>query len=300
MSLASSVRRSSRGFTLIELLVVISIIGILIGLLLPAVQSARAAAQRIQCTNNMKQMGLAMHTYATSNKECFPVGGAGSSKHALFTAMLPYIEQQAVFNQLNLKGNPESETLKYTLISVYACPSYPHKVVIKGHATGYKNGASTTYQAVGGSIRNAGETIITSSYGNFPQNGLFTWNKVRRFKDATDGLTSSFAMGEFVHRDYKGGEMSDIPGNVRGWIMGSNGADASYTFKVLQYPLNAKLDRIADGIAYNHLPMGSYHAGGANFLMGDGSVHWIGNSIDFTTYRSLATCNGREVANLPE
>jgi len=300
MSVANALRRRPSGFTLIELLVVISIIGILIALLLPAVQSARAAAQRMQCTNNLKQMGIAMHAYATANRECFPVGGAGAVKHALFTAMLPYIEQQALYNRLNLKGNPQSETLKYTLINVYVCPSYPFNPVVKGHATSYKNGALTTYQAVGGSIRNAGETITTSSFGNFPKNGLFSWNAVRRFKDATDGLSNTFAMGEFIHRDAKGGDMSDVPGNVRGWIMGSNDTDASYTFKVLQHPLNAKIDRVADGIAYNHLPMGSYHTGGGNFLMGDASVHWIGNSIDFTTYRSLATCSGREVASLPQ
>jgi len=90
------VRRDSHGFTLVELLVVIAIIGILIALLLPAVQAAREAARRLQCTNNLKQLGMATHNYAAQYSGRFPAGTTGPHRHGLFTYILPFIEQDAI------------------------------------------------------------------------------------------------------------------------------------------------------------------------------------------------------------
>ena len=110
-------------FTLVELLVVIAIIGILIALLLPAVQAAREAARRIQCTNNLKQMGLAMHNYLTAQPEYFPPGATGHYKHGLFTYLLPYMEQQPVFDTTDrsLGHDTHFDPHRYTEIQTYVC-----------------------------------------------------------------------------------------------------------------------------------------------------------------------------------
>ncbi|MCP4590129.1 MAG: DUF1559 domain-containing protein, partial [bacterium] len=98
-------KTANRGFTLVELLVVITIIGILIALLLPAVQAAREAARRMQCSNNLKQLGLAVHNYVSIYSEHFPLGCMGYERHGLFTAMLPFLEQDVVHDKLDLTGN---------------------------------------------------------------------------------------------------------------------------------------------------------------------------------------------------
>ena len=96
-------RRKQAAFTLVELLVVIAIIGTLVALLLPAVQSAREAARRTQCSNNLRQMGLAMHTYASTYQERFPPGSRGKGIHGFFSIILPYIEQKAVYDRLTIR-----------------------------------------------------------------------------------------------------------------------------------------------------------------------------------------------------
>ena len=106
------------GFTLVELLVVIAIIGILVALLMPAVQAAREAARRISCSNNMKQMGLALKLYDAAHSGYYPVGAAGNSRHGLFTHMLPYIEQGNIHDQLDLKTCGQDSTFRPTLIDM--------------------------------------------------------------------------------------------------------------------------------------------------------------------------------------
>ena len=288
-----------RGFTLVELLVVIAIIGVLVALLLPAIQAARGAARTAQCSNNLKQMGLAMHTYMATNEEFFPPGSLGPGRHGLFTYMLPELELSSIYEELDLTSNPFFEAHRHTEVSTYLCPSYPFPTVVR-NVNPDMDGAVTTYQGVGGAYYDDSEGYVgTASYGKIPLNGVFMWGKLRRVAEVSDGTSHSLAMGEFVQRDE-----GDNPyvSNVRPWILGSNLDPVNYVcyaFKVIQFQVNSPLQRSVDGIPFNYLPMGSHHPDGANFLAADGSVHFLNDRIEFDVYRSLATCNRGEVVHLP-
>ena len=292
--------RQSAGFTLVELLVVIAIIGILVSLLLPAVQSAREAARRMQCSNNLKQIGLAVHNYATANNEYFPVGSPGDATHGLFTTLLPYVEQQNLYDELDLTGatvDTFDEPHRYTPLDVYFCPSYPFKQVFRDMPNIHMNGALSTYQGNGG-VLEGDETFDSGVWQNgyVSNNGVFGWQFLRSINDIRDGTTNTYLMGEFVQRDFVSGQFTEPPGNTRGWIMGATrGSRGLYTCKVFELPPNVKLDRTADGVSFNHLPMGSYHPGGLLFTFCDGSVHFISETINFDVYRNMATVAGGEV-----
>jgi prepilin-type N-terminal cleavage/methylation domain-containing protein len=317
------IERKSAGFTLVELLVVITIIGILIALLLPAVQAAREAARRMQCSNNMKQLGLACHNYMTAWNGCFPSVGRGAFRHGLFTRMLPYLEEENLHGLLNFKPASEDTTAepqayRNTAVAAYLCPSYTQPTLITGLSPSYMNGALTTYQGVGGSLPSLPQgaappaTVGNTTYGQLPMNGIFVWAKARGANEITDGLSNTLAFGEFVHHDFSSGSPYVAePGNMRPWMNGTwasadpggPGDDVvSYAMKVVQCQVNAAVERNESGpnpVPFNHLPMGSAHPGGCNFTAADGSAHFIGDTINFNVYQWLATCNGNENAQLP-
>ncbi len=279
---------------------VIAIIGILIALLLPAVQSAREAARRMQCSNNLKQMGLACHNYATAHGEYFPIGSRAKNRHGLFTFMLPYLEQQNIYDQLALDGSTrqgvDEKNTEYRnhAVATYLCPSYPaDPIVTDTSLPHYMQGALTTYQGVGGAIVDRGESVMSAGFGNIPNNGVFGWGSQRSFAEVRDGLSNTMMMAEFVSRHCTADGCEGFQGQVRPWILGANDSDGSYAFKVVQHPPNSLLSR--NTVKYNHFSMSSMHPGGMNVLFADGSVHFISESVNFDDYQALATINGREI-----
>lgn len=291
----------SKGFTLVELLVVIAIIAMLVTLLLPAVQSAREAARRTQCINNLKQMGLACHNYASAHGDIFPPGSPDNSLQGLFSYMLPYIEEQALYDTLDLDGtshhnaNERVNPARYTSISAYGCTSYGETVFRADGLADYQKGAVTTYQGVGGAFTEFQEPIVTKSqYGGMPHNGMFGWGFQRKLKQVEDGLSKSLAIGEFVHRDFLESNFSMPPGNTRSWILGANNGFGTYAFKVVVLPPNLRIDRVADGVPFNHLPFGSSHDGVTSFALGDGAVRSIANGVDYAVFQAMATVSGKE------
>jgi prepilin-type N-terminal cleavage/methylation domain-containing protein len=295
-------RTPFRGFTLVELLVVIAIIGVLIALLLPAVQAAREAARRSDCSNNLKQMGLAIHNFMGENNLGLPCGVQAPDRHGLFTFLLPYMEYRAVFERIKLGQSPSGSTERSSLIAVYICPSYRGPSLVRNSTSSELNGAVTTYQGVGGVLRPGVEVEKSTEFGDMPKNGAFGWRVRRRAEDVRDGLSNTLFIGEFVHRD-KSGPYAGFPGNVRPWITATNGwttSFASNAFKVIAYSINAPVERTANSIPFNHLPMGSDHPGGVNFLVGDGSVHFLSENTDLELYKSLSTVDGAENAALPD
>jgi prepilin-type N-terminal cleavage/methylation domain-containing protein/prepilin-type processing-associated H-X9-DG protein len=291
------------GFTLIELLVVIAIIAILIGLLLPAVQKVREAANRLKCQNNLKQIGLGMHNYHSSY-ERFPAGflavTAGTNGESFGPGwgwgaqLLPYIEQDNIFRQINITvdiADPVHAGPRVQRIAIYRCPSDspPADIfnVVNDSGATICPVAFSNYVGMGG----------TSEIGDFPDTGsgvLFRNSKIN-VSGITDGTSNTLMVGE---RAWKQSPMTTWTGSITGAVCP---------------PVNPALDteespvlcltntgEIADGRAPNNLLMhvedtNSRHPQGVAFLMCDGSVRYISNSIRIDNWVGMGTRAGGEV-----
>lgn len=303
------------GFTLVELLVVIAIIGILVGLLLPAVQAAREAARRMSCGNNMKQLALSLHNYESSHKK-FPFGW--NTHGTLWSAMiLPYVEQGNLYATLEFSeyrnwstnGTP-NEAAGGVVLSVFRCPSLPIPEQVSSNS-GIPGRVPVSYRAVGGSEVTSDDTSTrpipnTKSFEMLNLNGMFYACSSTTFGGISDGTSNTFALGESMTDPtfVKDGQGMDH------WMIGSpqadpcrctgsnNGTEFSEAAGSTYMQLNLRLHNPAAHGRLMELAFGSYHTGGANFGMGDGSVQFVSENIDLQTYQNLGARNDGQVVTL--
>jgi prepilin-type N-terminal cleavage/methylation domain-containing protein len=303
-------RRSSRGFTLVELLVVIAIIGILIALLLPAVQAARESARRMQCVNHLKQIALASHVFSDRNKS-FPTGGlvpwpevtmangqiAGPEKQAMGWAfqVLPFLEQDAIYRLPadNYKGTgnmPATQVENLVgkiVVTYYFCPSRRKPAKQDGLRTLMDYAGMTSGQTVNGTYQSE-FWANADAFSQTPPSGSSNWyqgimtrtrySKPGRPEDVTDGLSNTIMFGEkwLDPSLYETGAWHDDRGWTDGW-------DPDVMRSSSYFPRPDSIGE-RDNSAF---AMGGAHSGGFNAAAGDASVHFVSFNIDRETYRRL-------------
>lgn len=307
------------GFTLIELLVVIAIIAVLIALLLPAVQQAREAARRSQCKNNLKQIGLALHNYA-DNYQKFPLGqqygvGTGNWRVALF----PQLDQAPLYNTINTRDVYNSPVLKGLVLSVFNCPSSALPITQPASWVTWwsnNNHMVPSYQGIMGAYPDpAGRpTYSASNYGGFwTNNGMLAWNQVFGFANCTDGTSNTIMIAE------QSGVVSGASGNgapdlrngyYTPWGGCTNGSGAGVDTcttggcgdlwgegltAVSQAP-NSKTAGAGAGFTWGgNTILNSFHTGGIHAMMGDGTVRFVSNNIDFVMFQRLCVKDDGQV-----
>ena len=306
---ASLTPRWFRGFTLIELLVVIAIIAVLIGLLLPAVQMAREAARRAQCSNNLKQIGLAMHNYhsvqntfpsgyvtAVVNDPAAPEIGPGWGWGVM---VLNQLEQQPLYQAVNFNlqiTDPGSQTARAAILSVFLCPSnIGSGPIVPSSLTGTR---LVTDVSAGQYVASAGQL----EPGEFPDsnNGVFYRNSRNGLRDITDGSSTTLMAGERSRNVADATWVGAVPTwqlctNPR-WAVQECGPPStlvvSHTGTVATgtiYVPNSKSSMVDD--------YWSLHPGGCNFLLCDGSVRFIKESVNPSIFSYLSTRAGGEVVS---
>lgn len=286
--------RCRRGFTLIELLVVIAIIAVLASMLLPAVQQAREAARRSTCRNNLKQIGIAFHSYHETHlvlPPCYldsdPMSSESPSANdrnlnllGWGTFLLPHLDQTNLYNQIAGSGafnqnwttvaamTTASATVPApyakTTIATFLCPTDPNPMgAINANVSNY---AKSNYTANGGS------TYRRNAAGSLPTGPMYDNSRVS-FQTITDGLSNVALVGE---RGSLGEKYATIwAGNPSdGWYYTQNAVMATNPYYGINWP-------------EGHWNFSSAHTGGAHFLLVDGSVHFLANEIDLNTYSYL-------------
>ncbi len=321
--------RNRAGFTLIELLVVIAIIAILVSLLLPAVQQAREAARQTQCKNNLKQIGLALHNYH-SRSNSFPPGFLaadasggpdleGNNGFGWAAFLLPELDQGPLSEQIDFRemliehdvtvGTLSNEELIQHPLSGFRCPSDDGPDLFELELGAHSHGATpppasggthdhvelatSNYAAIFGGIMDPdlhdmeawAEDRQRKAQGN--QTGLFYQNSSTRFRDMRDGVTTTIAVGERVTQapPTEAATLDPFHGCWAGVV--PEGEEA--IVRVL-----ALTDHAPN--AFEHAEdLSSHHPGGANMLLGDGSVRFVSESVDELTFSGAGTIAGGEV-----
>lgn len=319
--------RGRGGFTLVELLVVIAIIGILIALLLPAVQAAREAARRSQCSNNLKQMGLALHNYHDTFR-AFPLG---SRSHPFLTprnsygtnwrtSILAFLEQQPLFDQLNFetggfagtgsgpfsKGN---EVLSGLLLQVYKCPSSTTGPFDADKGTSNtQNSLMHEYVGIAGSYPDpGGRTTVCkqSQRGMVCRNGLLLANENKGIHNAVDGTSNTIMVSE------QSGLVDKVPIRANyggGWSgTAADPADPIYTVQtipadkkpnfyhtglsVIRWAINSptSVANSSDQCYMTNTVLNSFHPGGIQVGLADGSVRFLAETINMETLLKLGS-----------
>ncbi len=320
-------RRRAWGFTLVELLVVITIIGILISLLLPAVQAAREAARRMQCSNNLKQIALASHTYAAL-KRVFPPGGIQtavlgqngwnrpqvpdfSTNFTWPTMILPEIDQKNVYSMYDFTQSPVTEVnaiARSQVITTYVCPD--DQIQIDEPRPGEIGGGTT---GVGNwDVYSRLRLNYAANYGNtgyMQQNmngvtflgGFFTDGTAYSSAYIRDGLSNTLAFSEVLPvwgPQYWGppgdGMVAEGGQAFEGYLTPNSTspdvvANICETQRVMNVPCIVDMDDSNQTIASR-----SPHTGGVNSALGDGSIRFITDAIDVVTWRALCSSRGAE------
>lgn len=290
-----------RGFTLIELLVVIGIIAVLIALLLPAVQQAREAARRTECKNNLKQIGIALHSYHDAHNT-FPPGYIRPHGTSWHYHLLPYLDQANVYNLVSFAGYTGTTSAASiwitgnnlvaveTVIPVFRCPSDPtpaqeNNAMIERRAHGNYLGCADSLETMDGS----------ASLGAPFKNGVFYRDSRTRIQDITDGSSSTIGVGEATNH---------IEGlNQDHWYIGSPEVEktgptelSTSEFSEFLGSMGPPLNMFYDGPnSSEEMSFRSVHEGIVQFLLMDGSVRTINENIDELVRRALATRSGGEV-----
>jgi prepilin-type N-terminal cleavage/methylation domain-containing protein/prepilin-type processing-associated H-X9-DG protein len=312
------------GFTLVELLVAIAIIGILIALLLPAVQSAREAARRMQCTNNLKQLALAAHNYHDRVRS-FPPGtllrrfSGGTPRMrgpSLFIFILNEMEQSALRGQLDLSDPLNNEAgghsaLSAMVLPVLVCPSDAINENPVQHGTSGRWHGLTSYGGnggTGGNHRFFCTSVPMVADGMFfetgPNSNPDPGQSPVRFAEVRDGASNTLFFGERKHADeafdgWAGGAGEQPIGDYGWWHTCGGLAIVDATMTTLA-PINYKADTSEPDFACRRVcAFGSFHPGGANFALVDGSVRFISETIELSDYRALSTRKGNEAVQAP-
>jgi prepilin-type N-terminal cleavage/methylation domain-containing protein len=306
--------RNRPGFTLVELLVVIAIIGVLVALLLPAVQAAREAARRIRCGNNMKQMGLALHNYHDTYL-AIPIADVNgtSTPVSAHARLLPFLEQNNVFALVDFTvpyNHANNLAARNTIVPTFICPSDPSQLPT----------------AVGGRNNyywNAGNGVVmydSGATGQPPSNGLVYHSKLFRFADIIDGLSGTAAFAEKLTGDGSNGISSKTdtfqpgtyPNNADEAMQQCNAVNVTDLSKQGYSNVGGPwLQQYHSTNQYNHVlppngrscmyPPGriattsnSQHPGGVQITLCDGSVRFVSATINLATWRNLGSINGGE------
>ncbi len=313
-------RRARRGFTLIELLVVLAIIGILVALLLPAVQAAREAARRNQCGNNLKQIGLALLNYESARKAFPPgglLGGNGSYGFSWIVRILPYLEESAIYQKLDWSGanyggalgwlgenSANAQLLGYVQFPVLYCPSSPLPVLVLNTGGWTVNDSGTMY--VGNSahtndVSARDKAVSGGAPGRLSFGGVLISLASVRVVDIQDGTTNTIMVGEQSDfcSDATGAQSDCRSDCTHGFCMGpgDDGWDRIFNITTVVNGINEKSAN-AFGVPGNCGPnraIQSAHPGGAQVLLADGSVRFVSDSLDIQTFYNLSNRNDGNV-----